>query len=169
MTALHHVCRSCGGSYPETFYRRDRRVCVGCESTQPQNHRGPRLRDKARRSLVAHAARYVRLGVAESPQDFAFRYGWDAGLMANDIADALRKPCPYCAAGYSGAADCTLDIVDPRQLPYYRTNVRWCCRACNVEKRRATPEEWGSRLEAWDRWRRRSRAWPDDSLFGTAS
>lgn len=174
-------CRRCGGTYSEAFFRawgdngrchqRVRPVCIGCELTaRTERKRRNRSLEKARRTLYHHADKYIRLGVATSRDDFAERFGWDVRDMAHDIDHATANGCPYCRRPFAemehGLADCTLDVIHPDQLPYYRSNARWCCQTCNNEKRRTAPEQWGAKLRDWEQWREwTSHEWPPDSLF----
>ena len=170
MTGPHQpttrICAGCGGDYPLAFYRRGAPECLGCDTTQAASPKQPNMRDKARRTLNTHADRFIRSGFAADRDDFASRYGWDVDRMAADITHTLDGPCPYCGTGFANPGDCTLDIVDPRQAPYYAVNVRWCCRTCNTEKHRTPPDEWGARLLAWQQWRGHPTSeWPADCLF----
>lgn len=177
-------CKRCHTPYEglevEAFFRRTSSthrsmrmaVCIGCELTaRTRRKQENRPLEKARRTLHHHADKYVLAGSATSRDDFARRYGWKLEQMAHDIEHAMGNGCPYCWQAFAemehGLADCTLDIVNPGQLPYYRTNIRWCCKTCNTEKARTPPDLWGAKLQAWERWRQwTANPYPPDSLFG---
>ena len=176
-------CDRCGFDYDEAaFYNRkgaDRRegraesrgagilaphrrtVCAGCEQTEADRRKlANRELVKANNALSTHAAKYGMDRAA-----FALRYGWDVRRMAYDLAHAHANTCTYCWQPYAdmgnGLADVTLDIVDPAAEPYYRTNTRWCCRTCNAQKHRTSPELWSRRCGAWAEWRSNQGRAPD--------
>jgi hypothetical protein len=66
-----------------------------------------------------------------------------------------------------GLGDVTLDIVDPANEPFYKTNVRWVCATCNRAKSRTPPDEWAEKLAAWEEWRRIQEARRIDPWHGT--
>jgi hypothetical protein len=51
-----------------------------------------------------------------------------------------------------GLADITIDIVNPREPPFYDTHVKHCCGTCNKEKSQTPPELWARKLICWDQW-----------------
>jgi hypothetical protein len=176
-------CSRCGGTWDEeAFFRKDsstnrrsagalaeqfRSVCIGCELSE-RNDPTPeeRARRKAQNSIATHAEKY-----AMKPLEFAKRYGWDLERMIYDIMHGHENTCPYCWERYDvmghGLTDITLDIVDPKLEPYYRTNVRWCCATCNREKASMAPELWDRRLIVWPqymKWREQVRENPSHGL-----
>jgi hypothetical protein len=100
------------------------------------------------------------------------QYGWHFDRMLHEAKHAYTNGCTYCGRPFRemghGLQDLWLDIVDPREPPYYVTNVRWACQACNREKHRTPPAIWAAKLAAWDLWLRRKRQrvqpkfWDDD-------
>lgn len=160
-------CRQCGVVYHPVFFRNalttavvkyKRTTCIGCELTaRTEAKQRNRPREKARKALGSHAARFIREGQAHSVKDFCERYGWTIERLAHDLAHTYENTCPYCWQPFvemeHGLADVTLDIVDPARPPFYRTNVRWCCATCNREKQRTDPELWEIKLAMWRRWR----------------
>lgn len=160
-------CSSCGGEWDlEACYRKNperrwqvhlpehqyRPVCVMCELTE-RNDPTPeeRARRKAHNSIVQHAEKF-----GMKPIEFAKRYDWDIGRMIYDILHGYANTCTYCYERYEvmghGLSDITLDVVDPKLEPYYRTNVRWCCQTCNREKAAMSPELWARRCAAWPKY-----------------
>jgi hypothetical protein len=150
-------------------------------SARTEKKRESRAREKARRARRSHYEKYRRehreqgkhpwmVGIT-SPQQFGDRMGWDIDQMAHDIEHAHANGCPYCRESFAsmahGLADVSFDVIDPEKPPYYRTNVRPCCRTCNSEKKHTPPDLWGAKLQAWEKWRRWTASeFPPDSLFG---
>lgn len=185
MARIMRSCSKCHGSYDEDFFARtrpvsaiantrsDRRpVCFGCEQTDRDTAKqANRHRVKARNALRTHADRYRQKALVESTEEFSERFGWSIDQMAHDIEHNAKNGCPYCRRSYAsmahGLADVTLDIIDPRAEPYYRTNVRWVCSTCNKAKQSSTPENWGRKLQNWERWARRQAAIHNDPWSGT--
>lgn len=170
--AHQRQCSRCGGLFAETFFRKSpdqrlragiaarRYVCIGCEQTARDEKKGRRRSlVKANNAIRSHARTYVRKGLVSDQAAFAERYDWHADQLAHDIEHAAANGCPYCRRAYAdmahGLADVTLDIIDPRAEPYYRTNVRWVCSTCNKAKQDLSPERWGEQLQAWQRWEHR--------------
>lgn len=159
------TCRACGGEWDlEACYRRDssksrrsagapaeqyRAQCVMCDITE-RNDPTPeeRAKRKAQNSIVLHAEKYNL-----TPTEFSRRFGWEISRMVYDIMHGHENTCPYCYERYAsmgnGLTDITLDIVDPKREPYYRTNTRWCCGTCNREKSLMAPHLWDIRCAAW--------------------
>lgn len=166
-------CSRCGGIYDEVFFRRtrtvsaiadtysDRRpVCIGCEQTgRDERKRQRRSLVKARNALRTHANKYILAGTVTTQSEFAERFDWDIKQMAHDIDHTASNGCQRCRRSFksmgNGLSDVSLDIIDPKKLPYYRTNVRWICRTCNSAKSDIDPDEDGRRLEAWAKWEKR--------------
>jgi hypothetical protein len=169
-------CYECGGEYLLIFFRFDRRPtrltqararCIGCElSARTRKAQANRIRKKAGNARTRHAhtyrerqipGRFVLPSYVRTSEDFYREYDWDTDQMAHDIEHASQNGCPYCWQLFStmegGLKNITLDIVDPRLPPYYRTNVRWCCNTCNREKQRTPPDLWGAKLSMWKLWR----------------
>ena len=164
-------CSKCGGEWPlqACFRQRNRPgeepgapssyhpVCVMCEITD-RNDPTPeeRAKRKAQNSIERHAQKWKI-----TPSEFAKRYGWEIARMSYDIMHGLDNTCPYCYERFAdmghGLSDITLDIVDPKREPYYRTNTKWCCSTCNSEKARMAPELWEQRLIVWPQYM----AWRD--------
>jgi len=165
------TCKRCGGIYPLVFFRRNpddrlratavartRDICIGCELTaRTTAKKRNRPREKARRTLDAHADKYIKQGLADSRKQFAAQYGWNLDQMAHDIDFVYGNGCPYCHRPFSemehGLADVTLDVINPDLPPYYETNCRWVCTTCNREKGKTDPALWGQKLQAWKQWR----------------
>lgn len=166
-------CSRCDGIFDEaTFFARNTRgsaianpsnrraVCIGCQQTSRDEKKyANRGLIKARSCLRTHAAKYIARGVVATQAEFAERFDWDVKQMAHDINFEYGNGCRRCRRSFAtmgnGLADITLDIIDPKKLPYYRTNVRWICRTCNSAKSDVDPDEDGRRLEAWSRWERK--------------
>jgi hypothetical protein len=164
-------CRKCGReSDEEAFFSKNRiirlsgevyittrSVCIGCElSARNEPTLEARALRKVYNSATHHAAKYKM-----STANFCKKYGWDQKRMAYDVLHAHENTCAYCWFEYAkmghGLDDVTLDIIDPDGEPYYHTNVRWCCRTCNLEKSTLPPEIWARRLIEWRNWK----AWMD--------
>jgi hypothetical protein len=157
------TCSRCGRLADEdAFFRKNKEhrrsgqvhlathaVCIGCELTE-RNDPTPEARAlrKAKNSLQHHAEQYDL-----SPSDFGKRYGWKPERMAHHILHDLENTCFYCEIPYAkmghGMSDITLDIINPKNPPYYFDNVRWCCQTCNSEKGKLPPELWSRRLIEW--------------------
>lgn len=166
------VCIRCGVVFPPeeamVFFRLNpdtrariharrarRSVCIGCEQTErDERKRQRRALEKARWTLRFHAAREGMTAPA-----FGARYGWVVARIVHDIEHAFENTCGYCWRPYAemehGLADVTIDIVDRDKPPYYDTNTKPCCRTCNTEKGKLSPEAWALKLQAWRRWRER--------------
>ena len=160
-------CSKCGGDWDlEACYRKNQQrgavlgalstrdyhpTCVMCELTE-RNDPTPeqRAHRKAENCIALHAQKY-----GMEPKEFARRYDWDVARMKYDILHGYENTCHYCWERYGamghGLSDITLDIVDPKAEPYYRTNARWCCQTCNREKSAMPPDLWARRLAAWPR------------------
>src|SRR5580765_4300284 len=137
-------CSRCGRlADEEAFFRMNQKasvlafrksICIGCELTE-RNDPTPEARAlrKATNSLQHHAEQY-----GLSPSEFGKRYGWKSDRMAHHILHDLENTCFYCEIPYEkmghGMSDITLDIINPKNPPYYYDNVRWCCQTCNSEK-----------------------------------
>lgn len=179
-------CIRCGTTYPgleaEAMFRlnpHDRRrrgqvhlsttrkaTCIACELTErTRRNAANRWLAKANASIAHHAR---RLGIPR--ERLRTDFGWKPELIAHDLEHAYANCCGYCDGRYdemaNGLADLTLDIVNPEDPPYYRTNVSPCCLTCNREKGRTPPHLFAAKRTGWERWRRNHAAWPEDSLFG---
>lgn len=139
---------------PQRAHARARRmVCIGCEITgRTEEKYQNRFLAKARSTLARHAA---KKGL--KPKEFADRYGWAVPRMAHDDEHAYGNGCHYCGTKFltmgHGLADITLDVVDPREEPYYATNTRWVCGTCNRQKSSMPPGLWSRRLKFWRDWK----------------
>jgi hypothetical protein len=138
-----------------TVYSRSRRhsVCTWCEQERgDEKKRQDRFRDKARWTLATHTKRYNRRFDTKLTQgEFAREFGWTIEIMARDAERAYEHECLYCKVSFAdmdanGLDNLTLDINDPRELPYYGSNTRWICRTCNLRKGDKTPTEWAAML-----------------------
>lgn len=141
------TCKRCGYTDAEDFFprysrtniRNRRPVCLMCVQEEKDTAKRPdRVAPKARSILFSHCEKYNRRnGTALKPTEFARKFGWDLKKMAHDIQHAFDNWCSYCESPYSamshGLADVTLDIINPKDPPYY-TNVRFCCATCNRRK-----------------------------------
>lgn len=168
-------CSRCGGLYDEEAgFRRNSRaaraargdhrryVCIPCEqTTRDQTKEARRALVKADRSIRSHCERFNKKHASTlTVPEFVGRFDWDRAQLAHDIEHAYANGCHRCRRMFrdmpNGWANLTVDIIDPRQLPYYRTNVRvGLCKTCNSAKRDLTLEEDGKRLEVWAQWDRR--------------
>jgi hypothetical protein len=172
----------CGEEYPEIFFGKNvvrnsnprRSWCLACEQTKRDEHKQSN-RDlvKARSCIRSHRRRWNAKYPDDqlTDQEFAQRFDWDAHQMAHDIGHAKANGCQRCRRSFAsmpnGLRDVTLDIIDPRQLPYYRTNCRWICDTCNKAKGGASPDEDGIRLHCWGRWEKRMAELKEDPWMGT--
>lgn len=163
-------CSRCGGTYDEeTFFRRKtgpaiagprfHSACIACEQTaRDEKKLANRAMVKARNALRTHANKYMLAGMVSSQAEFAERFDWDIKQMAHDIDHTAANGCQRCRRSFAsmgnGLSDVSLDIIDPRKQPYYRTNVRWICRTCNSAKSDLDPDIDGRRLQEWVRWER---------------
>lgn len=167
-------CARCGGEYDEaagfrvnrsasTCERNQRHyVCIPCEQTaRDEAKERRRALVKADRAIRSHCERFnKRHATTLTVPEFAERFDWDRKQLAHDIEHAFANGCHRCRRMFSdmpgGLANLTVDITDPRQLPYYRTNVHvGLCKTCNSAKRDLTLEEDGKRLEVWALWQKR--------------
>lgn len=181
-------CSRCGGEYDEEAGFRltrsvaaraatpsDRRpVCIPCEQTaRDQKKEARRVLVKADRAIRSHTERFnKRHGSDLTVSHFVERFDWDRDQLAHDIEHAFTNGCHRCRRMFrdmpNGLANLTIDVIDPRQLPYYRTNIRvGLCKTCNSAKRDLTLEEDGKRLEVWAQWERRQEALHADPWLGT--
>ena len=158
-------CAKCKGEYDEeAFFRVNpdsrlranasarRFVCIGCELTaRTEEKEQNRWRVKARDSIRRHAAKYHL-----DPAEFGQRYRWSLDQIEHDLKHAYENGCSYCKKPYKGMvhglADITIDVVQPRELPFYDVNVKCCCQTCNREKSKMPSELWARKLIAWDYW-----------------
>jgi hypothetical protein len=160
---LRKPCSRCGYDADiSAFYRVNQKasilalrktVCIGCELSA-RNDPTPEARAlrKARNSIQHHAEKF-----SMRAPDFAKQFGWDPERMAHDFLHANENTCVYCWFPYAdmghGLDDLTIDILDRNKEPRYRTNVRICCRTCNMEKATLPTEIWDRRLIEWASWR----------------
>lgn len=176
---ISRTCNVCGGTFSEVFFRSrgdksscHKPTCIGCELTRRTDEkRCNRPLKKAQAAVLTHTPKLMKRGLISSAQELITRYGWNAQEMAQDIAHAFADACPYCREKFDtmphGLGDVTLDIVDPENPPYYKTNVQWVCMTCNRAKARTPPEIWSEKLAMWAEWRRRQDAMQNDPWFGT--
>lgn len=162
-------CPECGGWFDaEVFFRRNhatyasiasgrQSVCFGCEQTRrdaTKRKADGRWAVKIRDMIRRHAVR-LKLTVAALEQQF----GWHFDRMMHEAQHAYANGCAYCGVPFRtmghGLSDLTLDILNPREPPYYHTNVKWACATCNREKSRTPPALWGAKRAAWETWQRR--------------
>jgi hypothetical protein len=161
-------CAKCWGWYGENFFSpahgrkncfaqksRERRcrLCRLTGRTEAKNGSG-RFRIKAQSAIDGHAVKLVRKGLIQSKRELMEKYGWNVTDMAHDMEHAFKNGCPECRELFgnmaNGLADLTIDIVDPKQPPYYGLNTRLFCMTCNRVKGQMSPEEWAGER----RWRR---------------
>lgn len=174
----------CGLAYPIDFFARkgsrnsNSRVesrCLACKQTARTDSKAGvgRYKTKARACIRSHTRRWNVRHPDEQLTDstFAARFDWDVDQMAHDIEHAASNGCPRCRRSFAsmanGLRDITLDVIDPRQLPYYRTNCRWICDTCNKAAGDLTPEEDGLRLACWAKWEERMAELRADPWLGT--
>ena len=181
-------CRCCGGDYTASFFTpkpgrrfRNSRVaiatrdstCKACRQTARDRRKAERrARVKAQRTLRTHWQRYCKkTGERISQSQFAERFGWDLDQMAHDIEHAAGNGCPYCHRAFAlmegGLHNVSLDIIDPRDPPYYSANVRWVCKTCNSAKGDMTLAQFGEHLANWKKWERRQAQLHEDPWLGT--
>lgn len=147
-----------------------RAVCKRCEQNRrdaTKKNLDGRLRVKANNAIRSHAEKFIRMNAVASLQEFRDHYGWSTNGLAADLGHALTRPCRYCdrppaEAFINGLADLTVDIIDPRKEPYYRTNTLICCRTCNLEKSRTPPEQWENHRQSWREAERYAQSSPFD-------
>jgi 5-methylcytosine-specific restriction endonuclease McrA len=160
-------CQECGGLYDaEEFFRRHhgtyahvpcgtRAICLACEQTarddRKQTNRWP---DKVRGTIRRHAR---KLGIAA--QTLEVKFGWNIQRLVRDAQRAYEHTCAYCDEKFAGMGhglgDITLDIVNPKEPPFYLTNVRWICMTCNRQKSRTPPATWAAKRAWWEVWKNR--------------
>jgi len=175
-------CIKCLGWYPDVFFqaergtytRRKKRRCKGCNQTrkdEAKNTDNNRLIIKARDTFNKHAKQFIKQGRIATREELATTYGWKIDQMAHDIGHAFGNGCPYCyelfATMPNGLWNVSLDVVHPKEAPFYRTNTRWVCRACNSEKQGTPPELWALLQACWDEWRRRQAELKANPFTGT--
>jgi hypothetical protein len=160
-------CVDCMVDLEEWFFSRDsnanrstritaRKRCKACEQERrDRKKKDNRFIYKATSVIYRHAKKYVKSGLVASVKEFQSKYDWQSDRIAHDIEHAFANGCPYCSIPFSerqgGLAELTLDILDPGQQPYYRTNTKYCCATCNKEKQRTPPQLWAAHLVEWDR------------------
>jgi len=158
-------CSQCGGVYPIAFFRNNkvghmhmtRSRCKGCEQTERDaKKRDDRWIVKASNSLYRHAKRLHEQKKIQSPEELTELYGWNARQLAHDFEHAYGNGCPFCLVPFAdmpnGLADVTIDILDTRKPPYYRTNTKIACMTCNRNKGDMSPEEFEEFLKCWELW-----------------
>jgi hypothetical protein len=127
-------------------------ICIGCRQTDRDIKKAadPWIA-KVRSSIAHHAKKFELSAVA-----FCRQFGWTIDRLAYVLSHAYDNTCEYCYRSYkemrNGLADITLDIVDPKQPPFFPTNVKPCCRTCNTEKGSMSPERWARRLIYYREW-----------------
>ena len=109
------------------------------QEKKDQRKRQNRVITKARDMLYSHTTSYnSKNGSQLKPAQFAKKFGWSIRQTVHDIAHGFENWCSYCEDPYSGMghglADLTLDIINPKEPPYYSTNTKYCCRTCNTIK-----------------------------------
>lgn len=165
----NRTCSRCGTSYASHLIaaafrnwtdisrrsvHRSPPVCRPCEQTaRDKKKRDNRWPTKARDTIRLHVR---RLGVPK--QDLITVYGWDPKTLAHEAEFQYGNGCSYCGHPYRemghGPSDITLDIIDHRQPPYYRTNTKWCCQTCNRKKGDRGPEFFELDRQVYETWSR---------------
>lgn len=173
---LHHCDGTCGGDYPEEFFRKDpdgyiRPVCIGCERTKrDEAKRENRFPDKAQGTIDRHALRYIKAGVVRSKREFVTRFGWRAKRIAHEMEHAYANGCPLCGEPFHemghGLADITVDIHHPDEAPYYGHNTRLICQGCNRDKSNTPPAVFAVRQACWPVWKENIRRRKTNPLHG---
>lgn len=159
-------CSTCGETYDEEAffghserrfaYLRRRPICFGCQQEKRDaGKRCDRWVKKANGTIARHAR---RLGLAADV--LRLQFGWSPDRLIHDGKHAHKNGCPYCKRLFrdmngGDLGNITIDVVDPRQEPYYVVNTKWVCATCNKEKQRTPPELWARKLACWDKWERR--------------
>lgn len=80
-------------------------------------------------------------------------YGWDPQQLAGDAERQYAIGCSYCPREFAGPFDITLDVVDRSRDPYYLTNTKWCCQACNRDKGAMSPEAFEAKRQIMKLWK----------------
>jgi len=171
----------CGGLYGAVGFAKNRvlyayntarrrPMCKLCEQTaRDKIKQANRARVKARDCFRRHADRFCTQGLANDRPAFADRFGWRIDRMVHDLEHTYDNWC-QCGAKFKemghGLSDITLDICDPRLLPYYSSNTRWICSTCNRKKARTPPEEWGAQIVYEQQWRAQMARITTDPLAG---
>jgi hypothetical protein len=180
-------CKECKQLLPEKFFPirtvgnsglytnqkiyRDKR-CMGCrdKATDEKNARN-RFVKKAYNTLYGHAQKAIDAGFAKSLDEFRALYGWDVQQIAHDMAHAYKNGCPICHKSYKSMAhgykDLTLDIIDPRKLPYYGVNTQLICSTDNTRKQRTDPADYGEVMLGWRIWEEHQNELEEDEWAGT--
>jgi hypothetical protein len=180
-------CIKCLGWYGEEFFsthgptnlskssclKYRRRRCKLCYlSGRTEEKYGPgRFRVKAQSAIGTHTPKLVRKGLIQSKRELIEKYGWNVAEMAHDIEHAFKNGCPECRELFgtmpNGLADVTLDIVDPKQPPYYGVNTRWFCMTCNRIKGQMSSEQWGAEGRWRREWRKQQERLRRNPMVGT--
>lgn len=163
------TCRRCNETYSDSFFQikekaraaaaaRRSLVCRGCQQhARDTKKRANRSREKARRTIRTHAEKYIRLGIVKTAEEFIKRFSWDIDQIAHDIDHAYQNGCKYCYVFFlemdMGLAYLTLDIINPKLLPFYKTNTKWVCGTCNRNKSEKSPEKWEEDMYNMKRWK----------------
>lgn len=158
-------CKECDERYDEDFFyqrstmytlsRRSPR-CKACEQLGRDEAKATlpkRFLLKARGTFNHHARKFARSGLIKSAREMTSRYGWEIKRIAHDMEHAFKNGCQYCEEPFSsmpnGLSSLTLDILHPRNEPYYQVNVKFCCETCNRIKATSSPEDWARYLLNW--------------------
>jgi len=162
-------CNGCKELYDEDFfakctdnrsaqrcaYRRAR--CMGCEQeARDEEKQEDRFLVKARNALYSHARRLIERGVIQYKQELIDKYGWNIKWMAHQMEHAFGNCCDGCRRAYAsfpnGLSALTLDIIDPKEPPYYCSNVWIRCETCNKTKGDRSATAWARRRANWEKW-----------------
>ncbi len=171
------TCKRCNGEFSDSFfkslvyektsdsrcyqkkYEYKRLVCEGCfQKDRTTAKRTNRPKEKARRTIRSHVEKYIKLGAVENTEEFIERFSWYIDQIAHDIEHAYKNGCAYCHELFSGMGnglvDVTLDIINPKEPPYYKTNTKWVCNTCNNAKKGKSPQEWEERMYSYKLWKK---------------
>jgi hypothetical protein len=182
-------CTRCNGEYPEHWFRTKREhvrkmtgqryvgfmrkahICKGCERTYHDKHKRKFRPDyKARGAIRTHGKKLVDRGIISNTKELETIYGWNVKTMAHELEHTYSNGCPVCHDSFksmgNGYSDCTLDIKDPRQKPYYGINTQWICSSCNKAKGTLTMEEFGEDQHWWKVWEENQNKRRNDPYFG---
>jgi len=130
---------------------------MGCEQeARDEEKQEDRFLVKARNALYSHARRLIERGVIQYKQELIDKYGWNIKWMAHQMEHAFGNCCDGCRRAYAsfpnGLSALTLDIIDPKEPPYYCSNVWIRCETCNKTKGDRSATAWARRRANWEKW-----------------
>lgn len=121
--------------------------CKECDQSRRDTAKSAnRYLVKARGAFNRHAVKFISAGIIRTREELREKYGWKIEDMAHDMEHAFANSCIQCRRLFSsmpnGLQSIVIDILWPKQPPYYRVNCRWICQTCNSGKRDMDPTDY---------------------------